>query len=90
MKDCDIRQAESAEEALTRFEDWEPDVALIDIVLPGMNGIQLLSEIKKVSADTEVLVMTSNASLERRELWGQGMGVRAGGGIVRGNTRQNI
>jgi len=64
MKDCDVRQAESAEEALTRFEDWEPDVALIDIVLPGMNGIQLLSEIKQVSADTEVLVMTSNASAE--------------------------
>jgi len=59
---CEIREAESAEAALPLLESWLPDVALIDIVLPGMDGIQLLTEIKRRHADSEVLVMTSNAS----------------------------
>jgi signal transduction histidine kinase/DNA-binding response OmpR family regulator len=64
MNGCEIREAASAEEAVTHLEDWEPEVALVDIVLPGMNGIQFLSEVKQRYADTEVLVMTSNASAD--------------------------
>jgi signal transduction histidine kinase/CheY-like chemotaxis protein len=64
LKGCEIREAGSAEEALAEIEDWEPEVALLDIVLPGKNGIQLLTEVKKLYADTEVLMMTSNASAD--------------------------
>lgn len=34
------RTAYSAEEALAMLEDWRPDLAIIDVVLPGMNGIE--------------------------------------------------
>lgn len=30
----------SAEQALEMLEDWRPDLAVIDVVLPGMNGIE--------------------------------------------------
>jgi len=63
-KGCEIRQAGSAEEALPLLDGWEPDVALFDIAMPGKNGIQLLGEIKQVCPDTEVLIMTGNASTE--------------------------
>lgn len=62
--DCEVRSAGSAEEAFPIVAEWEPEVALLDIVLPGKNGLQLLSEIKKTSRDTEVLMMTSNSSAE--------------------------
>ena len=64
MNGCEIREAASAEEAVAQVEDWEPAVALLDIVLPGKNGIQLLTELKQIHADTEVLMMTSNASAD--------------------------
>ena len=56
--------ARSAEEALQLLPAVRPDVAVIDIVMPGMNGIELLSRIKDDSPDTEVVMMTSAASLE--------------------------
>lgn len=34
------RAAYSAEQALEMLEEWRPDLAVIDVVLPGMNGIE--------------------------------------------------
>lgn len=62
MNGCEVRQAGSAEEAVKQIADWEPAVAMVDIVLPGKNGIQFLADVKKIYKDTEVLVMTSNSS----------------------------
>ena len=64
MKDCEIRQAGSAEEAGGVLAKWEPDVAMVDISMPGKSGIQLLEEIKAQYPETEVLIMTSYVSTE--------------------------
>ena len=34
------RTSYSAEQALEMLEEWKPDLAIIDVVLPGMNGIE--------------------------------------------------
>ncbi len=54
----------SAEEALSTLNGEKPGVALLDIRLPGMNGLELLGELKKVSPDTEVIMITSYASTD--------------------------
>jgi len=36
----DSRAVYSAEQALEMLEEWHPDLAIIDVVLPGMNGIE--------------------------------------------------
>lgn len=36
----DAQSAYSAEQALEMIEGWSPDLAIIDVVLPGMNGIE--------------------------------------------------
>jgi signal transduction histidine kinase/BarA-like signal transduction histidine kinase len=61
---CEIETADSAEAALALLTDSEFAVAMLDIVLPGMSGLELLPKIKQQSPDTEVLMMTSHASLE--------------------------
>ncbi len=61
---CEIREAGTAEDGLRIVPDFKPAVALLDIVLPGMNGLDLLEKIKKISPDTEVVMMTSHASAE--------------------------
>ena len=61
---CETREAASAEEGLALLGGFLPHVALLDIVLPGRSGLDLLKEIKQRSPDTEVVMMTSHASAE--------------------------
>ena len=61
---CEVTTAGSSEQALKLLESWEPEVALVDIVLPGKNGLDLLSEIKQRHPDTEVVLITSQGSVE--------------------------
>ncbi|HEU4401313.1 MAG TPA: response regulator, partial [Candidatus Polarisedimenticolia bacterium] len=62
--DCEVREAGTAEEGLALLSEFSPDVALLDIVMPGKSGLELLKEIKQQSPDTEVVMMTSHASAE--------------------------
>jgi DNA-binding response OmpR family regulator len=39
------------------------DVALLDVKMPGMDGIQLLSEIKRMAPQTQVILMTGHLSM---------------------------
>jgi two-component system response regulator YesN len=50
--------AASAEEALDRFRDEQPNIVLSDIQMTGMDGIGLAAEIKKISPDTEIIILT--------------------------------
>jgi len=59
---CEAREAATAEEALAILTDFVPDVALLDIVLPGRSGLDLLKDIKQRRPETEVVMMTSHAS----------------------------
>ena len=63
-KGCQHQVAGSAEEAMEKLGSARTAVALVDLVLPGMGGLDLLSEVKAASPDTEVVIMTSHASLE--------------------------
>jgi DNA-binding NtrC family response regulator len=40
------------------------DAAILDLRMPGMNGLEVLEHLKKVSPDTEAVVMTGHASIE--------------------------
>ena len=42
----EARTSYSAEQALDMLEDWRPDLAIIDVVLPGMNGIEFAMFLK--------------------------------------------
>ncbi len=63
-KGCLVREAGSAEAALALLDEFEPAIALLDIVLPGMNGLKLAKEIRARHPDCEVVMMTSQSSVE--------------------------
>lgn len=48
----------NAESALHYFKDDLPDIVLMDIELPGINGIQCTREIKKISPKTIIIMVT--------------------------------
>jgi DNA-binding NarL/FixJ family response regulator len=54
-----VGQAASAEEALALIGSLRPDVALVDVELPGMNGIALARAVTDQWAETRVLILSA-------------------------------
>src|SRR5262245_28850016 len=50
--------------ALKALEKTTFDAAILDLRMPGMSGLEVLEHLKKVSPDTEAVVMTGHASIE--------------------------
>lgn len=53
-----VGEAESGKEALAQVRSLQPDVILMDIQMPGMNGIEATRQIKEVGGNTAVLALT--------------------------------
>ena len=53
-----VGEAENGEEAIRRTAELRPDVVLMDIEMPGMNGIEAARRIKAQSPGTSVLALT--------------------------------
>ncbi|MBI9085541.1 MAG: response regulator [Desulfobacterales bacterium] len=60
----DIRSAASGQEALSVLSNERIDVVVLDVRMPGMDGIETLREIKKRDPLTEVIMLTGHASVE--------------------------
>jgi len=59
QNDYDSTGYENAESALTAMQSSPPDLVLLDIGLPGMNGIDALKNIKKLHPDILVIMITA-------------------------------
>ncbi len=57
--------ASTGEEALECFAREKPHLALLDVVLPGIDGIEVLRQIKKQSPGTIVIMMSAYHQVER-------------------------
>ncbi len=56
--------ADSGEKALEYIAAWEFDLALIDLKMEGVSGLDVLAALRRISPDTVVIVLTGHASLE--------------------------
>jgi DNA-binding response OmpR family regulator len=56
------RMTHSGEEALAVLEDARPDVAILDVKLPGIDGFEVLRRLRVRSPSTEVVMMTAYSS----------------------------
>ena len=60
----DVTLAKDGEDALEKFNMAWHEIVFSDIRMPKMTGIELLAEVKKISANTQFIIMTSHASLD--------------------------
>lgn len=60
----EVEEAASGEVALGKVEHWNPDAVLLDIGLPGMDGIELLASIRRQRPIIPTILMTAHATLE--------------------------
>ena len=58
-----VAKARSGEEAIRIFQEDEPDVTLLDIWMPGMDGIEVLKKLKGISPDCQVIMVSGHATI---------------------------
>jgi two-component system OmpR family response regulator len=63
-RSIDVTGVESGYKALEVLDNRNPDVIILDVKMPGMDGIETLREIKKKKPLIEVIMLTGHASVE--------------------------
>jgi two-component system, NtrC family, sensor kinase len=59
----EVLTAQDGSAALDIFKNEKPDVVLLDVRMPGISGIEVLSLIKTLSPDTEVIIITGHGDM---------------------------
>src|SRR5262245_31209974 len=60
----DVATASSGEEGLERLSEREADAVLLDVWLPGIDGIETLMELRERGIDTEVAMISGHGTIE--------------------------
>jgi len=64
VRDFEVTRAYNGDEALERIAHAEVDVVILDVLMPGKDGIETLLEIKKAKPLVEVIMLTGHATVE--------------------------
>jgi len=59
-----VETVEDGESALRRLAEWQPDLVITDIHMPGMDGLALLAAVREKAPDVLVILLTAYGSLK--------------------------
>lgn len=65
-RDFDVTTASNGKEALEKVETFRPSVVLLDMIMPGMGGIECLQQIKK--KDPQIMVIMISAIEDNEQI----------------------
>lgn len=63
-RNFDVSTAVSGEEAIRMFRVYDPTLVLLDLAMPGMNGIETLERMKQIKPDVSVIMLSAQSSPE--------------------------
>ena len=64
VRDFDVSTATSGADALEKVENEELDVVILDVQMPGVDGVEVLRRIKRSKPLTEVIMLTGHATVQ--------------------------
>jgi DNA-binding response OmpR family regulator len=67
MRDHDSEVALNGEQALKKMDDDLPDVVVLDLKMPGMDGMEVLRRIRKAYPKVQVIMLTGHGSEKDEE-----------------------
>lgn len=66
LEGFDVRVAEDGQKALNTLKEFNPDVILLDIMMPQVTGLEVLEELKKTNEyDDTIIIMLTNLADEK-------------------------
>ena len=72
-----VRMAQNGDEAMRRLSEETPDLILMDVVMPGLNGFQLTRSITRDPRFSNVpVIMCTSKNQETDKVWGMRQGAR--------------
>ncbi len=64
LRNYDVTASISGDDALEKIKHYNYDVVILDVAMPGIDGIDALREIKKIKPLTEVIMLTGHGTVE--------------------------
>lgn len=64
MRGLKVDSATSGDEAVKKAEQKEFDAIVLDLVMPGKSGIEVLKEIKQKNPDLQIIILTGHGTVE--------------------------
>jgi twitching motility two-component system response regulator PilH len=72
-----VKTANNAEDALRLIAGERPDLLLLDVVMPGLNGFQLTRQLTKDPASAEIpIILCTSKNQEADRVWGLRQGAK--------------
>ena len=60
LRHYDTRVASNGEVAVGKIQEERPDIVLLDLHIPGMSGLEILTRIKAMDASIQVIILTGS------------------------------
>jgi twitching motility two-component system response regulator PilH len=74
----DVYQAENGEDGIRKAEELKPDLILMDVVMPGLNGFQATRQINRTEELKNIpIIMCTSKNADTDKLWGKRQGAVA-------------
>lgn len=64
IRDYDVTTSLNGEDAIEKLRHYNFDVVILDVRMPGMDGTEVLHEMKRIKPLTEVIMLTGHATVE--------------------------
>ena len=54
-----VAHSRHGEDGIRKFQEYRPDIVTLDIIMPGMDGIETANEIRKINPDAGLIMLSS-------------------------------
>lgn len=68
-----VVSARNGKEAIEKYIEFKPDLVLMDIMMPLMNGIEATKEILQIDPHAKILAVTASAEVKTKEILDSGV-----------------
>ena len=80
ISDCQIFEAGNGAEAMTAYDEYQPDVVLMDLLMPDMDGLEVAEQIIARDSKAKIIICSTDKQQYRQQ---QAVAVGAVGFIVK-------